>query len=179
MSRVCASCCCVRWRAARSSCSGISLRSMSARRRASALASGRIFARSSLNFVVFGIVFLLDIGKIVLVELICQRYLFLVPAVIAGFVATEQQKSYAARIKNVKHPVGVSLVLHAQLTQSGMARAVYLAAVRKRKMGATLFQQQNGPFDRYAFGFGEPAPPDFELIRNLDAPRHTTIITHS
>jgi hypothetical protein len=35
---------------------GISLRSASARRRASARASGDICARSSLNFVVFGIV---------------------------------------------------------------------------------------------------------------------------
>src|SRR5450432_3164761 len=179
MSRVCASCCCVRWRAARSSCSGISLRSLSARRRASALASGCIFARSSLNFVVFGIVFLLDLGKVVLVKLICQRYVFLVPAVIADFVATQQQKGYAARIKNVKHTVRVSLVLHAQFTQSGVARAVYLAAVRKREMGATLFQQQNGPFDRYAFGFGKPVPPDFEFICNLDVPRHISIITLS
>src|ERR1017187_1024620 len=135
ISRVLASCCCVRWRAARSSCSGISLRSWSARRRASARASGDIFARSSLNFVVFGIVFLLDLGKVVVVKLICQRSVFLVPAVIASFIAAQQQKRDAARIEYVEHPVGAPLVLHAQLTHSGMARADYPAAVRKWEMG--------------------------------------------
>src|ERR1017187_7797717 len=172
MSRTFASCCCVRWRAARSSCSGISLRSLPARRRASARASGRIFARSSLNFVVFGIVFLLDLGKVVVVKLICQRYVLLVPTVVAGFVATQQQKRHAARIENVEHPVGVSLVLHPQLPHSGMARAVYLAAVRKWEMGTPILQQQDGPVDRYAFGFGESVPPCLEFIRNLDIPRH-------
>src|SRR5713101_3843728 len=153
MSRVCASCCCVRWRAARSSCSGISLRSLSARRRASARASGDIFARSSLNFVVFGIVFLLDLGKVVVVKLICQRYVFPVPAVIASLIATRQQKRHAARIENVEHPVGAPLVLHAQFTHCRMARAVYAGGVRKWEMGTALLQQQNGPLDLYAFGF--------------------------
>src|SRR5271166_5115270 len=105
MSRDFASCCCVRCRAARSSCSGISLRSSSARRRASARASGDIFARSSLNFVVFGIVFFLHLGKVVVVNLIGQRHVLLVPAVIAGFVATQQQQRHAARIEHVKHPI--------------------------------------------------------------------------
>src|SRR5471030_266342 len=100
MSRVCASCCCVKWRATRSSCSGISLRSLSASRWASARAFGDIFARSLLNFVVFGIVFLLDPGKVVVIKAICQRlYISLVPAVIAGFVATQQQDRHAARIE--------------------------------------------------------------------------------
>src|SRR5216684_2032027 len=134
MSRVCASCCCVRWRAARSSCSGISLRSLSARRRASARASGDIFARSSLNFVVFGIVFLLDLQKVVVVNLICQRYVLLVPAVIACLVATQQQKRHAARFENIQNPVGAPVVLHTQFTHSGMARAVYSAAVWKWEM---------------------------------------------
>ena len=46
-------------------------------------------------------------------------------------------------------------------------------------MGATLLQQQNGPLDRYALGFGESVPPGFELVRNFDVPRHTQIIMHS
>src|SRR5437867_1121195 len=179
MSRVCASCCCVRWRAARSSCSGISLRSLSARRRASARASGGIFARSSLNFVVFGIVFLLDLGKVVVVKAICQRYVFFVPAVIASFVPAQQQDRHAARIENVEHPVGAPLVLDAQFAHPGMAGSVYFAVVRKRKMGAVLFEQQNGSLDRYAFGFGKSVPPGFEFVRNLDVPCHDPIITYS
>jgi len=38
-------------------------------------------------------------------------------------------------------------------------------------MGTTVFQQQNGPLDRYKFGFGEPVPPGLELVRDLDIPR--------
>jgi hypothetical protein len=60
-----------------------------------------------------------------------------------------------------------------------MVRPVYPAAVWKWEMGATLFQQQNGPLDRYMFGFGESIPPGFEFIRNLDLPRHNQIITQS
>src|SRR5471030_2891799 len=131
MSRVCASCCCVKWRATRSSCSGISLRSLSASRWASARAFGDIFARSLLNFVVFGIVFLLDPGKVVVIKAICQRYISLVPAVIAGFVAAQQQDRHAARIENIEHPVGAPLVLGAQFAYYGMAGTVYSAVDRK------------------------------------------------
>src|ERR1039458_5419225 len=141
MSRDFASCCCVRCRAARSSCSGISLRSSSARRRASARASGGICARSSLNFVVFGIVFCLHLGKVVVVNPIGQRYVLLVPAVVAGFVTAQQQERHTARIENVKHPVGLALVLHAEFTHCGVTRSVYSAAVRKREMRTTVFQR--------------------------------------
>src|SRR5271166_93631 len=127
MSRDFASCCCVRCRAARSSCSGISLISSSARRRASARASGDICARSSLNFVVFGIVLFLHLGKVVVVNLIGQRYVLLVPAVIAGFVTAQQQQRDSARIENIKHPVGVALVLHSELTHCRVTRSVYFA----------------------------------------------------
>ena len=73
----------------------------------------------------------------------------------------------------------MALVLDAEFTHRGMTRAGYPAAVRKREMGAALFQQQNYSLDGYTLGFGEPAPPDFEFIRNLDVPRHTSIITRS
>ena len=43
-------------------------------------------------------------------------------------------------------------------------------------MGTTVFQQQNGPLDLYWLGLGESAPPGFEFIRDLNVPRHTTII---
>ncbi len=43
-------------------------------------------------------------------------------------------------------------------------------------MGATLLQEQNGSLDRYHFGFGEPVPPGFEFIRDLDVPSHNRII---
>jgi hypothetical protein len=39
-------------------------------------------------------------------------------------------------------------------------------------MGTTVFQQQNGPLDRYAFGLADLIPPGFEFIRDLDIPRH-------
>ena len=94
----------------------------------------------------------------------------------ATWTNEQQQKRHAPRVKDVEHPVGVALVLRAELAQGGMARSVYPAAVRKREMGATLFQQQDGSFDRDAFGFGESVPPRFEFIRNLDIPCHNQII---
>jgi hypothetical protein len=45
-------------------------------------------------------------------------------------------------------------------------------------MGPTLFKQQHGSFDRYAFGFGECVPPSFEFIRDLDILSHDNIIIH-
>ena len=67
------------------------------------------------------------------------------------------------------------MMLHTEFTRRGMARAGHPAAVRKREMGAALFQQQDGPLDGYAFGVGQPVPPSFEFIRDLDVPRHTEI----
>src|SRR5205085_9388445 len=139
-------------------------------------ASGDIFARSSLNFVVFGIVFLIDFGKVVIVKVIRQRYMFLVPAVITGFVPAQQQDRYTARIENVEHTVGMSLMLDAQFAHPGMTGAVYFAAVRKGEMRAALFEQQNGPLDRDAFSFAKSLPPGFEFVRNLDIPRHNSIM---
>src|ERR1700733_2237964 len=157
-----ASCCCVRCRAARSSCSGISLRSSSARRRASARASGDSCARSSLNFVVFGIVFFLHLGKVVVVNLIGQRHVLLVPLVVASLVTAQEQKRHAARIENVKHPVGLALVLYMEFTHCRVTRSFYSAALREWELWATFFQQQNRSPDRDSLGFTEFAPPGFD-----------------
>jgi hypothetical protein len=46
-------------------------------------------------------------------------------------------------------------------------------------MGAAVLQQQYGPLDRYALGFGESVPPSLEFIRDLDLPRHSQIIMQS
>jgi hypothetical protein len=43
-------------------------------------------------------------------------------------------------------------------------------------MGAALFQQQNYPLDGYTLRFGEPIPPSFEFVRDLNVPCHTKII---
>jgi len=140
MSRVCASCCCCQVAGGAHPCSGIPLRSSSARRRASALASGDIIARSSLSFVVFGIVFPLRPGNVVVVSLVCQRHVLFVPPIDARLVAASRQERHAARIENADPPVRVALVLHAELTHRGVTRSVYFAAVRKREMWAALFQ---------------------------------------
>ena len=69
--------------------------------------------------------------------------------------------------------------MYAQFMHGGMARTVHRAAVRKREIGATLLQKQDGSLDRYALGFGESVPPGLEFIRNLDVPRHSQIIMQS
>ena len=45
-------------------------------------------------------------------------------------------------------------------------------------MRTTVFQQQNCPLDRDAFGLGKSVP-GLEFIRDLDIPRDNKCITHT
>jgi hypothetical protein len=49
-----------------------------------------------------------------LIERICSRHEFLVPSVIPGLVATEEQQGNAAWIKSVQQAYWLAAVLHPQ-----------------------------------------------------------------
>jgi len=42
-------------------------------------------------------------------------HIFLVPAVISGFVTTQEHDGDATRVERKKHPIGTALVLDAEL----------------------------------------------------------------
>jgi hypothetical protein len=52
-----------------------------------------------------------------LIERICSRHEFLVPSVIPGLVAAEEQQGNTARIKSVQQAYRLATVLHPQFPQ--------------------------------------------------------------
>jgi hypothetical protein len=74
-----------------------------------------------------------------LIERICSRHEFLVPSVIPGLVATEEQQSNAAWIKSVQHTNGLSAMLHPQFAHVREARGDNRFAVPIWKRRAELF----------------------------------------
>ena len=103
-----------------------------ARRWVSARASGGIIARSSLNFVVFGIVLFPHLGNVLSIT-----------------------KAPPARI--FKAPCRGALVLHLEFSHSGMARAACSAVVRKREMGPLSSSSKTASLPSFKTFFSLPS----------------------
>ena len=75
------------------------------------------------------------------VQPVCTGDVHVVPTLIAGFVATDQQNRTAARIERVKNAVRAAFVLDAQLAQVIVSGAVDPRRVRKTKLRSSRFEE--------------------------------------
>ena len=87
-----------------------------------------------------------------------------VPSLIAGFAAADQQDRTAARIERVKNAVRAAFMLDAQLAQVIVSEAVNPRRVRKTKLRSIRFEQPDRCGACLLFGFGHCLPPRAELV---------------
>lgn len=94
-----------------------------------------------------------------LIERICPRHEFLIPSVIPGFVAAEEQQGNAAGIESIQQAYGFATVLHPQFPHVRELRSDNRLAVPIWKCRTELLQQMNIPVDAVLLGFIETFKP--------------------
>jgi hypothetical protein len=77
------------------------------------------------------------------VESISHRYIDVVPAVVSGLVATDQQNRDAVWVKGEERSIGTAFVLRPELTHVAMPGPVDSAAMRKAKVRSAFFDQMH------------------------------------
>ncbi len=110
------------------------------------------------------------------VKSIRNRHIFFIPAILAGFITTNQKNCAATRIKSIEYTIWPATVLNSQLTHIAMTRGRYVARVWKTQLGTKSTQQFYSGTHRFLFSFTKPIPPLAELISILNFPFHGAII---
>src|SRR6266568_496435 len=124
-SRILASSSCDTSNALRSSARVSSAAIARVRARARARACLGIFATRLENFLAIARPFLFEQNEVLVVEPVRQRNELLIPTVVSGLVASDQQDRDAARIESIEHPIRTSRVLNAKLAHMSMPRPLY------------------------------------------------------
>src|SRR5713101_2929894 len=86
-----------------------------------------------------------------------------IPAVVACFVAAEEQQADSSRVERIEHAVGIALMLHAQLTHRTELRSLDLRAIWEGQCRPPFDQQPDAEVDRFLLVAGKAVPPVSEL----------------
>src|SRR5438552_2454307 len=129
-------------------------------------------ARSSLNLLAIDQSLPSQLLKVLVVEIIGHGYVFLVPAIVPGLVATEQQDRGAPRVEGIQHPVRISAMLHSQFAHMTMPGRFDSRRIGELEMRPLLLEQAYVHVYRLLFAHIKTGPPYPEVVGVLDLPRH-------
>ena len=111
------------------------------------------------------------------IQLIGDGDMKLIPAIVSGFVATNQQNRHTARVKGIKRAVRSPGMLRSEFAHVSMSRATYATAVRMAQRRTTRLQQLNRSRQRNLLCLRQTGPPFAKFIGVLNIPSHASNIT--
>src|SRR5262245_34824691 len=165
-------------RAARSSSSAISRIRRSAFASLRARDSGDIFACRSLTFFAIGaFTFLPELGQMLVIQPVRQGDVSLVPPIVPGLVAADQQDRRAPGVEGIEDAVGPSGVLHPELPHVRVPRGGDAGAIREPQRGPETLEQDYHSIHILLLLGRQALPPGAKRIGIFDRPFHRWNIT--
>jgi hypothetical protein len=106
--------------------------------------------------------------QVLIEEPILYRHEFLIPSVVARFVAPNQQDRAAPRVEGEEHSIGSAGMLDAQLLHVRVPRRAHRIRLRPAKIWTVPLDQLHPRGHAVLLVFGQTVPPLLELIREFD-----------
>ena len=110
-----------------------------------------------------------------IVDCVCERNIFLIPAVVSCLIPTDEQQSRAARIEGIKNAIRPSFVLDAQLAHMCMTRRLDAGRMRHPECRTEFLQKADRKIHALLFGGGKAIPPLAEFVGEFDFPRQGSL----
>lgn len=110
-----------------------------------------------------------------IIQLVRERNGFLVPSIVAFFVATQEKNGDAQRVEGIQRPQGLSRTLRAQFPHVTVTRSIYFRTVWEAQ-GRTEFGEQTDTMcNIILLVVCEGFPPAAELLGEFDFPSHVSL----
>jgi len=106
---------------------------------------------------------------------VCERYILLIPAIVACLVAANQEQCRPARVKCIEDAIRPSVMLNAQLTHVPVTRRRNSGRMRHLQGRTNCLQKADYEVNALLFGCGQSIPPVAELTGEFDFPRQTLV----
>ena len=109
------------------------------------------------------------------IESICDRNVFFVPAIVSSLGTSKKENGDSPRVEGVENPVWPAPILNPELPHVPVPGSGDLARLGERELGASLLQEPDYDVDGILFFSIECDPPPLELIRVLYVPGHDSV----
>jgi hypothetical protein len=101
-------------------------------------------------------------------EFVRNRYELVVPPIITGLVAAEQQDSASPGIEGIQDAVGPTCMLDDQFLHMGMSRCLDISQMGPAECRTVPLEQPHFGINIDLFGFGKAVPTLLERVSELD-----------
>jgi hypothetical protein len=110
------------------------------------------------------------------VELVGDRNLLLVPAIVSCLVAAQPENRSPSRVERIKHSVRSTLVLNSEFTHVAVSGRRDTRRIGKRERRAMLYEEFHDATNADLFLVVKGVEPSGELIGSLNLPSHPAIM---
>ena len=111
------------------------------------------------------------------IELISDRDKHFIPSFVSCLIAPDKQNRTAARIKSVKHPVGLSGMLYYQFLHVRMPRRGNRIGMWTAKFWTDCLQKHHLRVNIFLLVLSQAVPPDLEFVSEFNLPFHAWNMT--